>query len=73
MNPNESLFIYTDGVTEAMNEENEEYGEERLISFLKERATEENFAEKLQKKLYQFTNRKNSDDITAFLVRNNEM
>jgi sigma-B regulation protein RsbU (phosphoserine phosphatase) len=30
LDKNESLFLYTDGVTEAMNQENEEFGEERL-------------------------------------------
>jgi sigma-B regulation protein RsbU (phosphoserine phosphatase) len=28
------LFVYTDGVTEAFNEKDEEYGEERLLKFL---------------------------------------
>jgi sigma-B regulation protein RsbU (phosphoserine phosphatase) len=31
LEPNDSLFFYSDGITEAMNEENEEYGEQRLM------------------------------------------
>jgi sigma-B regulation protein RsbU (phosphoserine phosphatase) len=29
---NDKLFFYSDGITEAMNPKNEEYGEERLMS-----------------------------------------
>lgn len=32
MNRGDRLFVYTDGITEAMNKNNELYGEERLIS-----------------------------------------
>ena len=31
MDPGDSLVIYTDGITEAMNPEEEEFGEERLV------------------------------------------
>lgn len=30
--PNDKLFFYSDGITEAMNSKNEEYGEERLLT-----------------------------------------
>lgn len=36
LNEGETLFLYTDGLTEAMNAEKEEYGEERLSKFLAE-------------------------------------
>lgn len=32
LGPNETLILYTDGVTEAMNADNEEFGVERLLS-----------------------------------------
>ncbi len=35
--PGDSLFFYTDGVTEAMNKNEEEFGEERLIKCLSEK------------------------------------
>jgi len=37
--PNDKLFLYTDGVTEATNENNELYGEDRLKDYLNSRAT----------------------------------
>ena len=35
LNQDELLFLYTDGVTEALNSNTQEYGEDRLIEFLK--------------------------------------
>ena len=34
MGPGDNLFFYTDGITEAQNEAEEEFGEQRLIRFL---------------------------------------
>ena len=34
--PGDRIFLYTDGVTEATNKDNQLYGEERLISFMNE-------------------------------------
>jgi len=36
MNSGDKLFLYTDGIPEAMNLNEEEYSDERMISFLKE-------------------------------------
>ena len=38
MRPQDTLFIYTDGVTEAMNANGEEYGEERMLTELASQA-----------------------------------
>lgn len=35
MEPGDTLLLYTDGVTEAINTKEEEYGEERLESLLR--------------------------------------
>jgi anti-anti-sigma factor len=66
------LVIYTDGVTEAMNERREQYGEERLIQMVKENAylppTE--FIEKLDADIKRFTgDHPQSDDITVVAVK----
>lgn len=34
LNPGDRLFLYTDGVTEATNADNQLYGEDRLLSFM---------------------------------------
>lgn len=36
LNSNDRIVLYTDGITEAMNKENEEYGDERFIEMLKD-------------------------------------
>ena len=39
MNPGDRLFLYTDGVTEATDTQNELYGEERLLAFMNQNAS----------------------------------
>ena len=41
LSPGDTLTFYTDGVTEAMNENNEELGEERLFEILKGASSKE--------------------------------
>ena len=60
----ESLFLYTDGVTEAMNVSGEQYGEKRLESDLVA-APSFLFVEKLREQVAAFVNgAEQSDDIT---------
>jgi anti-anti-sigma factor len=66
------LVIYTDGVTEAMNERREQYGEDRLIQMVKEYAylppTE--FIARLDTDLKKFTGEHpQNDDITVVAVK----
>ena len=39
LSPGDRLFLYTDGVTEATNKDNQLYGEERLINFMNRNST----------------------------------
>ena len=39
LNPGDRLFLYTDGVPEATNVENQLYGEDRLLAFMNQNAT----------------------------------
>lgn len=41
LDPNDILFLFTDGLSEARNEKEEEYGEERLIELIKNNRTAE--------------------------------
>ena len=35
LNPNDCLVLYTDGITEALNPHDEEFGEDRLLQTIK--------------------------------------
>lgn len=66
------LVIYTDGITEAMNTRSEQYGNDRLIEFIKlnSHLTPEEFAQALDQDLAKFTgNAPQNDDITLVVVK----
>jgi len=66
------LVVYTDGITEAMNNRSEQYGNDRLINFIKANSylSPEEFAQALDKDLTQFTgNALQNDDITLVVIK----
>ncbi len=66
------LVIYTDGVTEAMNESRDQYGEDRLIQMVRDygHMTPEQFIERLDGDIKRFTaGYPQSDDITVVAVK----
>jgi hypothetical protein len=66
------LFIYTDGITEAMNEKREQYGEQRLIDFIYKynHLPASEFKAKLNDEVGAFTKGyPQSDDITFVVVK----
>lgn len=66
------LVIYTDGITEAMNPEKEQFGEARLINTIKEnfKLTPAEFVEKLNEAIAQFTRgAEQNDDITVVAIK----
>ena len=44
LEPGDRMFLYTDGVTEATNAENQLYGEDRLLNFMNLNATQDSVA-----------------------------
>ena len=66
------LIVYTDGITEAMNKLGEQFGNERLVEFIKansELAPEE-FTKKLDAELARFTGgAPQNDDITLVVIK----
>ncbi len=69
---NDTLVLYTDGVTEAANAEKQEFGIERLSSFLA--SNSKNSAKSLNKNLVRFLNEFSSveterDDVTLLTVK----
>jgi sigma-B regulation protein RsbU (phosphoserine phosphatase) len=72
MEPGDILVLYSDGVTEAMDEENGEFGEERLVAFLKKnRAMDpEQLVEALIRAVHEFSkDGKPGDDVTVAVIR----
>jgi sigma-B regulation protein RsbU (phosphoserine phosphatase) len=72
LSPGDSLLLYSDGVTEAMNSNEDEFGEERLIqvaSSISQCSVEQGIA-RIQSALKDFIkNEPQADDITMLLCR----
>lgn len=69
---NDILLMYTDGVTEAMNQEEEEFGEDRLIGVLQSGKTVSvpDLKQKILHAVENFSlNRAPADDITLMIVK----
>ena len=69
--PGDLLVIYSDGVTEAMNREGEEFGEERFLDCLREaRPLEpEVVVDRIVSAVQRFTGGKQTDDLTLVVGR----
>jgi len=69
------LFIYTDGITEAMNEKREQYGENRLIEFVKKynHLPASDFKLRLNEEIATFTKGYPQTDDITFVVLKLEM
>jgi len=66
------LVIYTDGVTEAMNVNREQYGEERLLQLIKAsgRLSPQEFIDRLSEAVKEFTgDMPQNDDITVVAIK----
>jgi len=71
-NSGDILFLYTDGITEAKNKQNEEFGYDRLKQFLEKHVfySPEYIKENILKTLYDFCETSNlEDDVTALIVK----
>lgn len=72
LNAQDSLVVYSDGITEAMNEKNEEYEEEKLIILLNESKELDgsNMMEAILKSVSEFIGlAEQSDDISIIVAR----
>jgi len=66
------LFLYTDGITEAMNEKREQFGEKRLIEFIKKyhHLPASDFKNRLNQEIAEFTKGyPQTDDITFIVIK----
>ena len=70
--PGDLLLLYSDGVTEAANAEDEEFGEERLIELLHEmpRATATDIRDEILRRVRKFVGHEQfQDDLTLLVAR----
>jgi serine phosphatase RsbU (regulator of sigma subunit)/anti-sigma regulatory factor (Ser/Thr protein kinase) len=66
------LVIYTDGITEAMNVNKQQFGEERLIATIKENShlNPKEFIDELNRRISEFTQgAEQHDDITVVVIK----
>jgi len=72
LEPNDIVVIYTDGVTEAMDEHNEQFGDDRLhdVILAQRDQTPQEMMQALRQSVSAFVgNRNQSDDITVVIVK----
>lgn len=69
-NPGDILILYTDGITEAKNTDNDEYGYDRLLEVIEKNAdmASEEIKERVIKDLYSFCNDKPLQDDYSLVV-----
>lgn len=70
LNNKDKIFIYTDGVTEAHNNDNELFGDERLVNFLNDKDCSINEAiSAIKSRVDKFTgSRSQFDDMTMLML-----
>ena len=74
INRGEKLFLYTDGIPEAMNTNNEEYSDERMIEFFENHSSDsaENYVNKMVNDVKEYAGgAEQSDDITLLILKRN--
>jgi sigma-B regulation protein RsbU (phosphoserine phosphatase) len=72
LSPNDELFLYTDGVTEADNHDKELFGEPRLLNIVNNMGSESlnEFTDKIKQKIDEFADgAEQADDITMLTLR----
>ena len=74
LNPGDTLLIYSDGVTEAMNEEKEEFGEDRLFDILRVNAdnSAQDIVEAISGSVQAYLGEaEQNDDMTIVVIKRN--
>jgi serine phosphatase RsbU (regulator of sigma subunit) len=71
LNPGDTLLLYTDGVTEASNHEEEEFGEERLVETLRQHRdlVLKELIEAIAGRVRRFSPNEQADDITLIVAK----
>lgn len=69
LHPGDSLVVYSDGVTEAANSVDEEFGEQRLESLLGSTSTAEESVQSITSNVLEFSRGERHDDVTVVVLR----
>jgi sigma-B regulation protein RsbU (phosphoserine phosphatase) len=75
LNSGDLLIVFSDGITEAMNAVEEEFGEQKFIDLVLENINEspENLIDIVIKKVQEFSgNQSQADDVTLVIIKRNE-
>ncbi|MGC1490640.1 MAG: PP2C family protein-serine/threonine phosphatase, partial [Candidatus Acidiferrum sp.] len=69
--PGDTLALYTDGITEAFDEDRDEFGEARLIASLRRHRSQpcQSLLENVVADVRQFSSREQHDDITLIVAK----
>lgn len=74
LNPGDCVIMFTDGVSESMNEDEEEYGEERISENVSRhyRNSAQQIIDELLDEVKAFCNNNYGDDLTVLVIRAND-
>ena len=69
--PGDTLLLFTDGITEAMSKDGQEFGEEGLIEVVRAEChlSVERLLERILEKVSTFSSREQQDDVTLVVAR----
>lgn len=69
--PGDTMVLYSDGITESMNHEGEEFGEERLTEALRQHreSSSQDLLDSVVDEVQQFSEREQHDDITVIVAK----
>jgi phosphoserine phosphatase RsbU/P len=69
LKPGDCLVLFTDGITEAMNAKDEEFGEDRLMNLLRHTpGSADEYRERIMSAVTQFSSGNFHDDATVLVL-----
>jgi sigma-B regulation protein RsbU (phosphoserine phosphatase) len=70
-NPNDYILVFTDGITEAMNEKREQFGKQRMLDVVNQHSDYQTIIPKITDHVLTHSNHKQRDDITMLTIKRN--
>ncbi|NMB81642.1 MAG: SpoIIE family protein phosphatase [Ignavibacteria bacterium] len=69
LNNGDEIYIFTDGITEARNKNGEQYGHDRLLSFVDSLEINDDPIEKMKKEILDFSSGELEDDVSFIAIK----